>query len=131
MFIFLPINGLLLLLWAVLRKRIFGKILGLIWLFCLTVMLVIQFVRHDTPKITLTQSDYVGKYVIKRNLYPGIQADWQYTHFRFQITSDDSLLFYLTDHVKILKTFRGTIKTVAPYYSARLIINMKQPTHHI
>ena len=72
-----------------------------------------------------------GEYVINRDYFKGEQTNWQYNHFRFEITDEDSIFFYVTDKEKILKTFRGSIKTTTPYSSARLIIEMEQPTHHI
>ena len=71
------------------------------------------------------------EYIINRDYFKGEQTDWQYNHFRFEITEEDSVFFYVTEKEKILKTFRGNIKTTTPYSSARLIIEMEQPTHHI
>ncbi|WP_242529653.1 hypothetical protein [Psychroflexus sp. ALD_RP9] len=84
-----------------------------------------------TSKTELDKEDYYGEYVINRDYFKGEQTDWQYNHFRFEITDEDSIFFYVTDKEKILKTYRGTIKTTTPYSSARLIIEMDQPTHHI
>ncbi|TAE89990.1 MAG: hypothetical protein EAY81_01375, partial [Bacteroidetes bacterium] len=86
-----------------------------------------------TAKTELKKKDYYGQYIVNRNYFPGIQADWQYNHFRFEIKENDSIYFYLTDKEKILKTYVGTITTTyrSQYSSARLIINMEQPTHHI
>ncbi|MEP7265938.1 MAG: hypothetical protein ABI772_15650, partial [Bacteroidota bacterium] len=63
----------------------------------------------------------------------GKQSDWQYNNYRFEIKDNDSIYFYATDREKIIKTFRGIIKTTdsRQYKSARLIIIMEQPTHHI
>ena len=84
-----------------------------------------------TSKTELDKKDYYGEYVINRDYFKGEQTNWQYNHFRFEITDEDSIFFYVTDKEKILKTFRGSIKTTTPYSSARLIIEMEQPTHHI
>lgn len=82
-------------------------------------------------KKILDRSDYYGEYVIDRNYFYGKQADWQYSNFRFEIKENDSLYFYVTDGKKINKTYKGTISTIAPYGSARLMIEMEKPTHHI
>ncbi len=50
--------------------------------------------------------------------------DWQYNNFRFKIKKNDSLYFYITDGQKINETYKGMISTLAPYKSARLVIEM-------
>ncbi len=77
------------------------------------------------------KKDYYGEYVINRDYFKGKQTDWQYNHFRFEITKEDSIFFYVTEGEKIIKSYRGKIKTSTPYSSARLIVQMEQPTHHI
>ena len=88
-------------------------------------------VQWLTAKTVLDKEDYYGEYVINRNYFKGAQTDWQYNHFRFEITKEDSIFFYTTDKEKILKTNRGKIRTTKTYRSARLIIEMEEPTHHI
>lgn len=43
----------------------------------------------DVPKWRIP-----GCYHIDRNFYPGLNAEWQYNHFRFEITRNDDFLFY-------------------------------------
>lgn len=110
-----------------------GKILGFIWLGIFGLVLLSGIVQWLTSKTELDKEDYYGEYVINRDYFKGKQTDWQYNHFRFEINDNDSIFFYETDKERILKTYRGTIKTTDPrnYRSARLIIEMEQPTHHI
>lgn len=110
-----------------------GKIVGVIWLGILGLILLSGIVQWLTSKTELDKDDYYGEYVINRNYFKGEQTDWQYNHFRFEITDNDSIFFYVTDKDQILKTYRGTIKTTNTrnYRSARLKIEMEQPTHHI
>jgi len=117
--------------WLLSRKLLIGKILGFIWLGILGLILLAGITRKLTSKTELEKNDYYGEYVINRDYFKGKQTDWQYNHFRFEITDKDSIFFYVTDKEKILKIYRGTIKTISPYSSARLTIEMEQPTHHI
>ncbi|BDD01457.1 hypothetical protein [Persicobacter psychrovividus] len=130
-FILVPLTGILLIAWLLSRKLWIGKILGFIWLGIFGLALLSGIVQWLTSKTELDKDDYYGEYVINRDYFKGEQTDWQYNHFRFEITDEDSIFFYVTDKEKILKTYRGTIKTTTPYSSARLIIEMDQPTHHI
>lgn len=130
-FILVPLTGILLIAWLLSRKLWIGRILGFIWLGIFGLALLSGIVQWLTSKTELDKDDYYGEYVINRDYFKGKQTDWQYNHFRFKITDEDSIFFYVTDKEKILKTYRGTIKTTTPYSSARLIIEMEQPTHHI
>jgi hypothetical protein len=132
-FILVPLTGILLIAWLLSRKPLIGKILGCIWLGILGLVLLSVILRWLTSKTELDKDDYYGEYVIDRDYFPGEQTDWQYKRFRFEITDKDSIFFYETDKEKVLKTYRGTIKTTDPknYGSDRLIIEMDQPTHHI
>lgn len=130
-FIFLPLSGLLLLIWLFSKNIIFGKILGLMWLGAIAILILSVFSHKLTSPIILEKKDYYGEYIINRNYFPGKQADWQHESFRFEIKDNDSIYFYVTNNQKVLETYRGTITTTKPYISERLIINMEQPTHHI
>ena len=130
-FILVPLTGILLIAWLLSRKLWIGKILGIIWIGIFGLVLLSGVARWLTSKTELDKEDYYGEYVVNRDYFEGEQTDWQYTHFRFEITDEDSIFFHVTDKEKILKTFRGTIKTTTPFSSARLIIEMEQPTHHI
>lgn len=130
-FILVPLTGILLIAWLLSRKLWVGKILGIIWLGIFGLALLSGIVQWLTSKTELDKDDYYGEYVINRDYFKGKQTDWQYNHFRFEITDKDSIFFYVTDKEKILKTYRGKIKTTTPHSSARLIIEMEQPTHHI
>ena len=105
--------------------------LGFIWLGIFGLVFLSGIIQWLNSKTELEKEDYHGEYIINGDYFEGDQTDWQYEHIRFEITEEDSLFFYVTDKEKILKTFRGTIKTTAPYRSARLIIEMDEPTHHI
>tara|TARA_B100001057_G_scaffold227987_1_gene228259 strand:- start:1450 stop:1980 length:531 start_codon:yes stop_codon:yes gene_type:complete len=130
-FILVPLTGILLIVGLLTKKRLIGKMLGFIWLGIFGLVFLSGIIQWLNSKTELEKEDYHGEYIINRDYFEGEQTDWQYEHFRFEITEEDSLFFYVTDREKILKTFRGTIKTTAPYRSARLMIEMDEPTHHI
>ena len=130
-FILVPLTGILLIVGLLTKKRLIGKMLGFIWLGIFGLVFLSGIIQWLNSKTELEKEDYHGEYIINRDYFEGEQTDWQYEHFRFEITEEDSLFFYVTDREKILKTFRGTIKTTSPYRSARLMIEMDEPTHHI
>lgn len=130
-FIFLPVSGLLLLIWLFSKNPIFGKILGLMWVGAFGLLILSIIANKLSTPIFLQKKDYYGEYIVNRDHYPGYQADWQYKTFRFEIKDNDSIYFHVTEKNKVLETFRGTIETTQHHTSERLIINMEQPTHHI
>ena len=130
-FILFPISIILFLLWIFTKKRFFKNILLIMW-GGLILLLILSFVfRPLWEKKVLDKSDFYGEYIIDRNYFSGKQADWQYNNFRFEIKKNDSIYFYVTDGKIINETYKGTISTLAPYKSARLVIEMEKPTHHI
>jgi len=131
LFVIAPLTGVLLLVWWGTNNNIYGKIAAFIWIGLFALFALGTIVHLLTDKTNLTKKDYYGQYVVNRDYFPGRQADWQYETFRFEIKDNDSMYFYVTDKEKILQTYRGTITTTRSYSSARLIINMSQPTHHI
>ena len=130
-FILIPLTVILLIVWVISRKWIFGKTVGLIWLGLLGLAFLSEMIQFLTAKKQLKKDDFYGQYIIDRDYFPGKQTDWQYENFRFEIMDNDSIHFFVTQNDKILKTFKGTITTLKPYNSERLVINMEQPTYHI
>ena len=134
-FVLYPLSAALLINWLWSKKAVYGKILGEIWLSIIVLAVILPYlfivISYFFEKKKLTQNDFYGSYVIDRSFFEGKQADWQYEHFRFEITRNDSIFFYVTEKEYIVKTYKGSIKTVKPYHSERLIIEMQQPTHHI
>lgn len=130
-FVLAPLLAVLLLAWALTRKKIYGLIFGLIIGGVMGLVLLTSAMKWMTSKKELEKDDYYGEYIIDRSCFPGKQADWQYNNFRFEIKSNDSIYFYKTDQQKILYTYRGKIATTTQYRSKRLIVIMDEPTHHI
>lgn len=130
-FILIPITGILLISWMLSQKVWIGKMLGLVWLGIFGLMLLVGIGQWFIAKTILDKSDYYGEYVVKRDYFQGAQSDWQYNHMRFEITEEDSIYFYLTEGEEIMKTYRGIIDTRSPHGSARLVIKMDKPSHHV
>ena len=131
LFILLPFTGIMLLIWLLTRKKIFGIILGVIWLSIFALIFLIGFLNWISAKTILEKDDYYGEYTVNRDYFPGPQADWQYNNFRFEIKPNDSIFFYVTNKEKIVKTYKGKIKTTTAYNSDRLILSMQDSSHHI
>jgi len=112
-------------------KKIIGKIILLLFLLGFFLFVSLWTISVVNQKINLDKDDYYGRYIIDRNYFKGKQTDWQYDHFRFEITKDDSIFFYITEKEAITKTFKGVITNVKPFSSERLVIKMEKPTHHI
>ncbi len=130
-FTLLVLTGILLLVSWQTKNKIYKKIAVYIWFGLFGLLILGIIINRLTDKKELKKKDYYGEYIVNRNYFPGRQADWQYNNFRFEIKNNDSIYFYVTDKEKILKTFCGTISTTNTWSSERLIINMKQPMHHI
>ena len=130
-FIVLPISVVLFLLWIFTKKKFFGIALIGMWGGMILLWILSAVLQPFYTKKVLEKSDFYGEYVIDRNYFSGKQADWQYNHFRFEIKENDTIYFYVTDGKIITETYKGKITTLAPYKSARLIIEMEQPTHHV
>lgn len=131
MFILLPTTAILLIVWAITRKKIVGIILGIIWGGIIGLCILSGILQIVFAKKVLKKSDYYGQYIINRKYFKGKQADWQYNNFRFEIRDNDSIYFHLTNRETIVKTYKGVIRTKAQYESQILSIFMGQKTHHI
>jgi hypothetical protein len=130
-FILLPLTFLLLLGWGVTQRKIFGQLVGALWLALVSLVAFSAIVSAFSKSGNLEKEDYYGWYVIDRKFFPGQQADWQYNSLRFKVTPSDSIYFYVTDKARILQVYRGRISITTSYPSARLVLNMEQPTYHV
>ena len=126
-----PLIIILFVLWLINPKKIFIKTIFGIFIGLFSLMLLSGILNFLTSKRVLSKDDYYGAYVIDKEIIPGKQANWQYNHFRFQIKDNDSIYFYVTDKDRTLQTYKGTVATVKPYNSERLVLHMPQPTHHV
>jgi hypothetical protein len=130
--IIVPSTGILLLLWLITRKSIFGKIAGALWLGLISLIGLFCILSVFTSKKEIDKDDIYGEYIIDRNKCAGKQADWQYNHYRFEIREDNKIFFYITENERIIKTIEGTVE-IKEYYtpSPRLKINFDDPRFHV
>lgn len=131
MFILLPAIVVLLIVWAVSKRKIFGKTIAVILAGLAGLILLSSIIKFFTSKKILDKEDYYGSYTINKNYFPGKQANWQYDNFRFEIKDNDSIYFYVTDKDKIRQTYKGIISTIMRAGSERLVLHMQQPTRHV
>ena len=127
----LGLTGILLFIWLITGKKFIGQTIGIIWAGIIGFIIISVFINSLTAKKILNKNDYYGTYVINRKYFKGKQTDWQYNHFRFEISKADSLFFYVTNKENIIKTYYGKISTSKAYESERLTIEMDTPTIHI
>jgi hypothetical protein len=113
------------------KSEFIGKSILTIYTFGIGFIVIMSIIGILAKKKVLEKSDFYGEYTIDRNYFSGKQADWQYNNFRFEIKENDSIYFYVTDGEIINEIYKGKISTLEPYKSARLVIEMKNPNHHI
>ncbi len=130
-FLFLGFSVIIILIYNLTSNKVAKKILVGLWFLPIIALATMLVIGQLNEKKVLKKVDYYGTYVIDRSFFKGKEADWQYNTFRFEITENDSFFFQVTRKERIVSSYRGRIDVTIPYSSARLLINMPQPTHHI
>lgn len=130
-FILFPLTILLGIIWLISRKKLFGKLLAFVWLPIFGLILLVGIMRIFTEKKNLDRQDIYGEYVIDRTKFAGTQADWQYDHYRFEITEKNEFIFYLTEKDKIIKTYKGHVEFLEAYKQPRIIIHTPESSYHL
>jgi hypothetical protein len=128
---FFPLTIILLLIWLFTRKKIFAQLIAIMWVGIIRLYLALSVLSFFWKKKEVEHSDICGEYIIDRKQFPGIQADWQYNHYSFEITKQNKFLFYCRNKDKIIKTYKGKVEFVTGYNSPRLIIHVDTPKHHV
>lgn len=134
-FLFAIFISLTLVLWIlklIFKKKIINKIILGLWIFFISIPILLLIISIFTTKMELDKEEIYGNYVIDRSKCSGKQSDWQYNHYRFKITKDNKICFYITEKEKIIKTIEGKVE-IKEYYtpSPRLKIIFKEPSFHI
>lgn len=130
-FITLPIIVLLVLTRIFVKDKISGKLLWIMVFGIIGSILILSFTRLLTSKKALTRNNIYGIYVVDRTKFAGKQADWQYNHYRFEITKQNNFLFHLTNGDRIIKTYEGKV-TFLPYYKIpRIVLQADSLSYHI
>lgn len=57
-------------------------------------MAYVYFYQSNYGRVTFSKEHIIGSYEIDNSFYPGVNADWQKSIYRFDITTDDKLVFY-------------------------------------
>lgn len=92
-------------------KQTWKPLLVIAALWGLTILMFILatvFGNFRTP-IRLTKADIIEEYRIDTNIFSGTNAKWQYDYYRFTITTNDSIYFYVTNKDTIIRTFKEKI----------------------
>ncbi|MEZ4804727.1 MAG: hypothetical protein R2852_04385 [Bacteroidia bacterium] len=105
--------------------------IAIVWLLIIGLVLFVLTANFFTAPKSITKEDIYGEYVIDRDKYPGYQADWQYNHFRFEITKDNAFVFHETDKDKITKTYTGTVSFRESNVAPRITLHVDLPRNHI
>jgi len=96
----------------------------------LSLMAFVSVIKFFTEKKQLERNDIYGSYVIDRSMFSGKQADWQYNHFRFEITPQDSFKLYYMEKDRILKTYKAKVNFLNGY-EYRLTLKADSPGYHL
>lgn len=126
-----PIILILLVSWLLSGTKYFVRLIVLYSIVIATLLTVVYIIGIFTNKKEINRDDLYGSYVIDRTHYPGKQSDWQYNHFRFDITKQQQFLFYQIEKEKILRIYTGKIRFVEGYSSPRIVLQFDEPKHHI
>lgn len=110
------------------RSITFWKIVGIGFT---SLLLLVGALKFFTTPMTLDADDFYGDYIVDRSYFPGPEADWQYNHCRFTITTDNKIYLKITDKNRHIKTFEGKVKINKGSKSAWLSVKMNDYNHII
>lgn len=109
------------------KKKIFIKLSIGIWIVVglFAILIIVSNFLYSKRKVD--REDFYGTYIVNRDFFKGKNADWQYNHYRFEITKDDELKLYVTDNSKILKIYKRKIEFIEGIASPHLKIINENP----
>jgi hypothetical protein len=84
-------------------------VIAALWGSIILMFIVVTISDNFRTPIRLTKADIIGKYCIDTNFFSGTNARWQYDHFSFTITPNDSINFYVTNKDTVIKFFKERI----------------------
>lgn len=126
---FLIVSIILFILKLIFKKKIFNTLNIAWWIFFISIPFILMILSFFTSKKEIEKEDLVGNYIIDRTKCSGKQADWQYNHYRFKITEDDKIFFYVTEN--IIKTIEANITYTEYTHSPHIKIELDEPKFHI
>ncbi|WDF46851.1 hypothetical protein PQ459_18390 [Chryseobacterium sp. KACC 21268] len=109
------------------KKKIFKVTAIALWIligFFFVSGIIFNFLNSKT---TVNKEDFYGTYIVDRKFFKGKNADWQYNHYRFEITKDDELNLYVTNESKVLKIYKRKIEFIEGGASPHLKIINENP----
>jgi hypothetical protein len=130
-FILFPISIILVIAWLFSRSNLLLKILIITWGCVFSLIAISWLVETLTMKKNLHQEDIYGDYVIDKTKFAGPEANWQYDHFRFSITTKNKFVFYITNKDKIVCTYTGDVSISDVYTQPRITIAIPEPGYHL
>ena len=128
--LFVIVNIVLLLIWVFTKNSRFIVAIPIVWASVAMFILLLNLVNYIEKPERVSVSDIAGEYIIDRTKCAGRQADWQYDHYRFEITKSNEILFHITDHEKITKTYHGKVSFEGEV-NPLMEIHPDSPTYHI
>lgn len=127
----LPLSFLLALVWFVTKRSLFGYALAIMWGTLVAKGILGSIAHFFTAKKTLEREDIYGEYVIDRTKFPGRQADWQYNHFRLEITQRGKVYFRVTENERIVRTYEANYSFPRTSGTPTISCYFDRPAHHI
>ena len=125
------VSLLLFILKLIFKKKIFKTLNIGLWIFFFILPFIIMIIDLFNKKTEIEKKDIYGSYVINRDKCSGKNADWQYNHYRFKITEENKIYFYITEKENITKTIEGTVEFKEGYKSPHIKFNFEEPKFHI
>lgn len=112
------------------KNKIFKRIAATFWIGLISLISFFYILDLFQSRMELDKNEIYGEYIINKNKCPGKQANWQYDHYRFKITKDNKIHFYITEKEKIVKTLIGTVEIIEHYTPSPLLkIKFEEPFH--
>lgn len=78
----------------------------------------------------IKESKIIGKYVVNTNVLPGKNADWQYEHYRLEITKNKDLIISFYDNGALMSKDSVKYTFVRRFVSDRIKI-LGPSQHHL
>jgi hypothetical protein len=78
------------------------KLLGVLWIGVVLIFVLGAVLDNYRTPIRLTHQQVIGGYRIDTGFFPGPNARWQFEHYRFLITDNDSICFFYVDEKKMV-----------------------------
>ena len=119
----------LIIIFIISKNKTWLKILAGIWIFIVLLFVNASLTSKFHKPFIVTKELTVGTYRIDKSFYPGKNADWQYDHFRFKISPNDSLYFYVINNDTAINVFKGKLSYSTGTQATWII--QTDTTHHV